>query len=187
MKALANFFFELETLKNIKRSGTILARVAQPDSLAEHIAIASQIAFVLATLEGANPEKCACMMLFHDNAEVRIGDINKVQARYLESKEAEKKAHIDQIKNIPIEAQTFLQQYFLEYFDQKTKEAKICRDADLLELAFQSKIFIEQGYKAKQDWLNNISHMLTTESGKKIFDELCETDSCEWWKGLKKL
>ena len=187
MNNIANFIFEMETLKNLKRSGSSYARIPNPDSVAEHIAIAAQVAFILAGLEGADMEKCACMILFHDNAEVRVGDINKVQARYLDTKEAEKKAHVDQVKDLPPEIQIMLQKYFIEFDEQKTKEAKICKDADLLELAFQAKIFLEQGYEAKVDWLDNIETMLKTRSAKELFATLKETDSTSWWRGLKKL
>ena len=187
MKSITHFIFEIETLKNIKRSGAAIARISHPDSIAEHVAIAAQIAFLLAHMEGASAEKCACILLFHDNAEIRIGDLNKIQARYLDSKEAEQNAHNDQIRSLPTSAQLDLQRYFTEFTEQKTKEAKICKDADYLELAFQSKIYIEQGYHAKHDWLNNIEKSLKTDSAKQLFEELKTTDSAEWWQGLKKL
>ncbi len=177
----------METLKTIKRSGSAIARIPNPDSIADHVAVAAQIAFVLAKIESADAEKCACIILFHDNPEVRIGDINKINAKYLETKKGEKNAHNDQIKNLPSSVQIYLQEYFIEYAEQKTKEAKICRDADLLECAFQAKIFLEQGYKAKQDWLDNVKKHLKTESAKKIFESLETTNSDEWWRGLKKL
>lgn len=187
INSITNFIFEIETLKSIKRSGTAIARIAHPDSIAEHTAIAAQVAFILAHLEGADAQKCACIMLFHDVPEVRIGDINKIQARYLETKEAEKKAHLDQIRDLPSSIQLDLQQYFQEFIEQKTKEAKICKDADYLELAFQSKIYMEQGYHAKQNWLDNIEKALKTNSAKKLFAELLKTGSEEWWQGLKRL
>ena len=187
-KKLVNFFFEIETLKSIKRSGTTIARIPNPDSIAEHVAIASQMAFILAKLEGANAEKCACIMLFHDNTEVRIGDINKIQARYINHKECEQAAHLDQMESLPKgEIQKSIQEYFLEYEEQKTQESRICKDADLLELAFQSKIFLEQGFHAKQNWLDNIQASLKTESAQKLFQELIDTRSDAWWDGLKKV
>ena len=186
MKDLVNFFFEIETLKNIKRSGSFIARVDHPDSIAEHIAIAAQIAFFLAKKENVPAEKCACILLFHDNPEVRIGDLNKINKRYLDSTQAEKKAQQDQIQKLPPEIQVDLQQYFLEYSEQKTKVAQVCWDADLLECAFQAKIFLEQGYQAKKSWLDAIEKNLKTKSGQNIFKELKNTPSNDWWKNLKK-
>ena len=69
----------------------------------------------------------------------------------------------------------------------KTKESHVCKDADLLELAFQAKIFIEQGFKAKEDWLHNIDALLRSESAKMIFKTLLTVSSTDWWSGLKKL
>ena len=187
LKELTNYIFEIETLKNIKRSGSFLARIKDPDSVAEHVAVAAQVAFILAKLEGADASRCALIILFHDNAEVRIGDLNKLNARYIQSKESEKTAFHDQLKNLPNAISVEIQSYFLEYAEQKSLEAKICRDADLLELAFQSKIYLELGFKAKKDWLSNISGALYSKSAKEIFSTMIETDSYDWWQGLKKL
>lgn len=188
IKHISNFIFEIETLKSIKRSGSSIARVPNPDSIAEHIAIASQVAYILARLEGANAQHCACMMLFHDNAEVRIGDINKVNARYIDSKKSEMKAHKEQIEKLPTGGlQEELHGFFIEYSEQKSLEAKVCKDADLLELAFQSKIFLEQGFHAKKNWLENIEKSLKTSSAKAIFQSLLKSSSSDWWEGLKKI
>ena len=57
----------------------------------------------------------------------------------------------------------------------------------MLELAITAKENIEKGYAYVQDWINNISKALITESGKKLLEELKNSDSNEWWQGLKKL
>jgi len=125
-KHISNFIFEIETLKSIKRSGSSIARVPNPDSIAEHIAIASQVAYILARFEGADASHCACMMLFHDNAEVRIGDINKVNARYIDTKESELQAHKEQIKDLPTGGlQEELHVFFKKLFIYNSKKKKL--------------------------------------------------------------
>ena len=57
----------------------------------------------------------------------------------------------------------------------------------MLELAITAKENIEKGYSYAQDWINNISKALLTESGKKLLNELKNADSNKWWQGLKKL
>ncbi len=184
---ITNYIYEIETLKNIKRTGSWIARVKDPDSVAEHIAIASQIAFILGKMENANAEKCACIILFHDNAEIRIWDIHKITARYINTKIAEKTAFTEQTSKLPNNIKDDINNFFIEYSEQKTIEWIIARDADLLELAFQAKIFLEQWYSSKQNWLDNIKTALKTVSAKKIFNELITRDSGEWWNDLKEV
>jgi len=85
------FFSEFYLLKRNKRTG--LAIMGAPsDSIADHVTVAAQIAYVLAKMEGLNAEKCAVMALFHDNDETRIGDLHRIATLYLEKEQASLKA-----------------------------------------------------------------------------------------------
>ncbi len=101
MNNVVKFLSEIQVLKRIRHEGVRLSGVENPDSIAEHAAISAQIAFLLAKLEGANPEKCAIMNLFHDNEEARIGDHHKVSARYIDVEKAEREAEKEHFSNLP--------------------------------------------------------------------------------------
>ena len=151
---------------------------------------AAQIAYVLAYLENVDPEKTACIVLFHDNGEVRIGDQNKVSARYYNTKQAEKDAYVEQMQNLPEELATKLSSYFLEFEQRESKEAIIAKDADYLETAITAKELLEQGgSKGLNDWIENVKKALKTDSAKKILGYIIEQDDFtnDWWQGLKKL
>ena len=94
MNNITKYFSELFMLKRQKRSGFKLAGVSDAlcDTLGEHELITAKIAYILAHMEGADPEKCAVMALFHDDGEIRVGDQHKVGARYFKLNEAEKEA-----------------------------------------------------------------------------------------------
>lgn len=185
--AIANYIFELGTLKKFHHSGTKLAGVQVPDTIAEHSFRTAFIGYILATEEKANAEKVMLMCLLHDNGEARITDLHKVARRYIDSKKAEEHAFREQLQNLPPElAEKFLS-YFFEYEHVTTKEGLIARDADMLETAFQAKEYLDLGYKTCQDWIDNVEKCVKTKSAKKLLKVIKKTAFTDWWRGLKKI
>ena len=188
-KKIKKFLSEIQMLKRVKHEGVKLAGVENPDSIAEHACLSAQIAFLLASIEGADAVKCVLMNLFHDNEEARIGDHHKVSARYLDVRDAEKKAEKEHFNNLPEPIGKAIFELQEEKRRRNTKEGIIAQDADWLEVALQAKIYSELGYKGCKDWIDNVNRALETESAKEILAEIKkEPDflNC-WWKGLKKM
>ena len=75
---VAKYLYELGQLKRVRRSGWWLAGLESPESVADHTFRAAAVAYVLALLEGANPERSAALALFHDSAETRLNDLHRV-------------------------------------------------------------------------------------------------------------
>lgn len=188
MRNLINFFYEIGVLKNIKRSGWWIAGIKDPESVAEHSYRAAIIAYVLAKVEGANAEKAALICLFHDIGESRVGDVNKVNARYLDFKDAEKKAVKEQVSKLPENIKDEIASFFSEINEKKTKEGIIAHDAEQLECAIQAKEYLEIGYKSTADWIKNVkNNRLITKTAKDLLETMEKTNSTEWWHGLKKI
>jgi len=183
-KKITNYIFELGTLKKFHHSGTKLAGVNEPDTIAEHVYRAALIAFIVANMEKADPSKSAIICLLHDNAETRITDLHKVARRYIDSSKSEKKAFLDQTANLPQETAAIFNQYFMEFENQSSKEATIARDADWLETAFQAKEYLDLGYKVCQEWIDNVGRCLKTRSAKKIFKQMKKNNFTDWWRHL---
>jgi len=182
---ITRFLYELGMLKRVKRSGWWLAGVENPETIAEHNFRTAVIAFILAKMEGADADRTALMCLIHDVPEVRTSDIHKVGARYINFKEAEKKARTEQLKDLPF-CPEFLE--LLEEMEAKqTKEAIIAKDADYLECLIQAKEYYDIGYTEAMDWIKNVRAVLKTESAKKLANEAVKTKAHGWWYGLKKL
>ena len=187
MQGITNFIYELSVLKKLPRSGSFIAGIRNPDTVGEHVFRATQVAFLLAELEGGNGERASFLLSVHDNAETRIGDHHKIMSRYIPHKnEFESEAFYEQIAELPMPIQLKMQSAFEEFSAGKTTESICARDADLLELAFEAKEMTEQGYTGMNDWLENIKGSLKTESAQKIFAQMMDTSSNDWWKGLKK-
>ncbi len=188
IKNIVNFIFELNQLKRQRHSGSQLAGVKDSDTVAEHVMRAAQIGYILAVMEGdANPEKVVSMLIIHDNGESRVGDQNKVAARYFSNSGAEANALADQLKNLGQQIEKKWLEYFKEYENRNTKGGIIAKDADWLEQAFQAKEYVDLGYKSAQDWIDNVEEALETESAKAIIKEMKKTEFTDWWQGLKKM
>lgn len=187
LKKTSNYIFELGTLKKFRHSGTLLAGVQNPDSIAEHAYRAAIIGYILAEMEKANPEKTMLICLLHDNAEARITDLHKVARRYIDSSKPEMEAYRDQTKNLPEAIGKKFLGLFNEYETRSSKEGLIAKDADMLETAFQAKEYFDLGYKTCQDWINNVSKCLKTPSAKKLLKEMEKTEFTDWWRGLEKI
>ncbi|MBN1584830.1 HD domain-containing protein [Candidatus Uhrbacteria bacterium] len=184
-KKFWNFIFEMGQLRNVRHEGWRLAGVEHPDMVAAHSLRAAQIGYVLACLEGyPDPNEICAVCVFHDMEESRTGDTHRVASRYVTANKPQ--AAAEQVEPL---GEIGRRIYGLwETMDRKdTPAGIIAKDADYLEMAVMAKEYLERGHASVRDWLNNIAKALKTESAKRLMAELEETDSYEWWDGLKKL
>jgi putative hydrolase of HD superfamily len=185
---ITDFFFELGMLKRQKHNGTAIAGVRKPDSLADHTARTAIIAYILAEMESdVDSNKTAMMCLIHDLPEMRIGDHNKISARYLDTKEAERKAFAEQTDGLPEEVKNRWRDYYNQKTKRNTKEGIIAQDADWLETAVSAREFVVLGYSGMQNWIDNVEKALETDSAKKLIKLIKTADPNDWWKDLKKM
>lgn len=187
ISSVVKYFFEAGQLKRVKRSGWWMIGIDNPESVAEHSFRSAIVAYVIAGLEGADPEKTAMISLFHDMPEARVNDLHKVGQRYVDFKKAEKDVFDDQIKDLPEKIKKDLKRSIHYNHTDSTPEQVAAKDADYIECALQAKEYLEKGHKEAQNWLNNIRTVIKTESAKKMLDEIESTSSNSWWKGLKKI
>ncbi len=139
MKDIAKFLFEVGMLKCLKHVGWWKEGVKDPESVADHNCRTAVLGYILAKLEYADVDKVVKMCVFHDIAETRIGDMDKLAKKYIDKKESEKKAFADQVKTLPENMKVDLSSIFMEFEEGKTKEAVVARDADILEVLIQAK------------------------------------------------
>jgi len=179
----SKFFYELGMLRRVQREGWKLLGITQTESVAEHSLRAAQIAYVLAKLEHhSSPETICCLLVFHDIGECRIGDVQKVARRYINANERE--AVQDQLQPLADIGNDILCLWD-QLESQDSEVGIIAKDADLLELALTACEYKSQGFSAADDWLQKTKKRLHTSSAKKLFESFLETDSMQWWDGLK--
>jgi len=185
MQKIVNFLFELMVLKRIPRSGWKNIGIEKPDSVAEHIFLTSQIAYVLGKMEKVNAERAAIIALFHDNGETRIGDANLITKFYLETDKAERKSFFDQIEDLPWEKE--IGKIYDEWKKQKTLEAIAARDADWVEMALQAKHYFDLGNEKAKLWIEWYKTCVKTKSAKKLIEAIEKTNIDDWWKEIPEI
>lgn len=85
--------------------------------------------------------------------------------RYVQEKDkAEHEAFVEQMKWLPENLGERILGLFEEMEGLETLEAKVAKDADYIECAFQANIYLKQGNPWLQNWLDNVSGALRTES-----------------------
>ena len=184
---IAKFLYEVGQLKRVKRSGWWIAGVKDPESVAEHTFRAAVITYLLARLEGADTGKAVLMALFHDLPEARTNDAHRIVRRYADWRNVDKKAMNEQSKRLPHEVGNEVASFFEEFEKEASAEARLARDADLLECLIQAREYQALGYHDVVDWILNAQAALATESAKRIAAECLRTEPKEWWQGLKAL
>jgi putative hydrolase of HD superfamily len=184
---IAKFLYEVGQLKRVKRSGWWIAGVKDPESVAEHTFRTAIIAYLLARLEGADTEKTVLMALCHDLPETRTNDAHRIVRRYADWRAVDKKAMKEQSKRLPGDVANEMVSCFEEFEREISAEARLARDADLLECLIQAREYQALGYQDVTDWIRNAQAALTTESAKSIAAECLRTEPREWWQGLKAL
>ncbi len=181
MKNYANLIFELGQLRLEDRRGWLRLGL-KTENVAEHSLRASQLAYILAKLEGhPDPNYVTTLVVFHDMAETRIGDpdmVAKVYGKY--DQENVVQAQTDSLGEI---GETMLAMW-KEVAATETKAGKIAKDADKLEMAFTAKELIKRGYPEAQLWIESVEGALHTDSANRLLYELKNTDPTDWWKAI---
>lgn len=183
-KDILNFFFELGQLKKVEHEGWRLAGVEHPETVTDHSLRAAQIAYVLAKLEGyEKPFEVCTMVVFHDIAECRTGDVHNVARHYITRDE--ERAAQDQLKHLDEIGEEILS-LWKEAEDQKTTAGIIAKDADWLEQAITAKEYLEQGVSLTEEWITNVEKCVRTDAAKELLKDLRQCNSTDWCKGLVK-
>lgn len=147
------FYQEVGKLKHMPRTGWVICGINDPESIADHSFGAAVMALSLKDeieADGGNTDRIVQMMLIHDLAESRIGDIVPEQWQTdkisKETKiEMERKAvhKIAELYNFPEFAELWE-----EFETGKTRDAQIANDMDRLDMVFLAQLYHEKQPKA---------------------------------------
>lgn len=180
LKQLTHFLYELGTLRKIARSHrqTLLTDDLS-DNISSHSYRVTMIGYFLAKLEKADSDKVVLMCLFHDTSETRTGDQNWVHKKY--TKTFEDEAIRDQLTDIP--AASEILKIATEYEKRESLEAKLSKDADLLDQILLLKEYSWRGNQEAADWLKGGEQIkrLYSKSAKRVAKEILEQNPSDWW------
>ena len=172
---LANFFFELASMRRLVRAHSQLIHEAD-DNISDHSFRVAIIGMILANIENCDANKVLKMCLFHDVAETRIGDANFINQQYSDPREEE--ARNDQMTNLPIANEVL--ELLREFEQRKSKESIVAKDADLLDQMVLQREYFHKDSQNHEIWQNHTEKSLKTESAKKLAQEIRKTNPFEW-------
>lgn len=185
IKRAAAFLYEVGTMRKIARTHRqALLTDDLSDNIATHSYRVTWIGWFIAKEEKANAEKVLLMCLSHDMGEIRSNDQNWIHKKYV--KVFEDEITKDQIEGLPNKKE--LGEVLMEYKERKTKEAKIAKDADLIDQILLLKEYAWQGNKEALDWLGenhgrgNVQFkLLQSKSAIKLAKEILKQKPSDWW------
>jgi len=180
LNRVSDFFYELGILQVMKRSGQdYLGSGTQ--SIADHSFRVAMMGYTLAKMVKCDADKVLKMCMFHDLEESRTGDLNYLQQAYVVSDDMKALKHV--VDGLPIEQDVM--DIITEYAAQETIEAKIAKDADVLELLFFLKEQKDKGNPQADNWITGTVRRLKTDAAKSIFQSASEIMHYEWWYDRK--
>jgi len=178
---LADFIFEMGTLRNMQRMHTQVIPNSN-DTIASHSFRTAIIGYLLAEMEGADKDKVLKMALFHDIPEARTGDANFIHQFYV--KDEEERAYKDQLNNVPSGKETA--ELLDEYNERKTKEAIVAKDADVLDQLFLEKEVLGEKPEDFDKWHRFTIKKLKTKSAKRLAEHIRERNPMQWLYNFSK-
>ncbi len=137
-----NFMEMIGKSKHIPRTGWVMNKIKNPESVAEHSFRVSVLAMVFADQLGADREKLIQMALLHDLGEVITGDIVWSRGAVIDIKKRAEKEKMEEngiesiFKLIGLSAE--YKKLFKEMIERRSLEATIFWQLDKLEMAIQA-------------------------------------------------
>lgn len=179
LESVTDFLFEAGMLSKTPRSGFFFLGSGE-QSVAEHINRVCYVGLTLAKIaENVDTSKVLKMCLFHDLAETRVSDLNYVHQKYTERHEDWAIKDLTSTLFFGEEINGVLE----EYEKRESKESKIAKDADNLELVLSLKEQADIGNERAESWIKNAVKRLKTEEAKLLAEQILDTDSDKWWFG----
>jgi putative hydrolase of HD superfamily len=166
MKNQLKFFLEVNKLKTMKRTGWVLRKVKNPETIAEHTFRVAITAWLLGQKKNLNTEQLIKTALFHDLCEVYAGDLTpffyyldlprdeakrkemlrkwvrlskkEKKKRGKKKNEIEKKSLLRLIKSLKPEIQKEIFAYWHDFEKRISPEGKLLRPVDKIETLLQA-------------------------------------------------
>ena len=183
IKELTSFFFEMGTLRKIVRSHrqTLLTDDLS-DNIASHSFRSTIIGYFLAKEIGVDSDKVMKMCLIHDIEESRAGDQNWVHKKYI--KVFEDEIRREQLGKMPHSKE--LLDLSKEYDERKSLEAKVAKDADLLDQILLLREYEWAGNKEAKRWLDEKPYLkiIYNKITRQIAKEISKQKPSLWWHNL---
>lgn len=177
LEQVADFLYEIGIMAKTPRSGFYFLGSGK-QSVAEHTNRVAYIGYALALLHGSvDTGKVLKMCLLHDLPETRVSDLNYVHQQYVTPHED--KVIEDLTKQLPFGED--IKNTLGEYKERSSEEAKLAKDADVLEFILSLKEQVDTGNTRAETWLPSALKRLKTDIAKQVAEVAVKTQSDHWW------
>ncbi len=168
-------YFELGHLKQLYRQGW-LRRGVPPDrceSVAEHVFAMAMLAWWImdAHFPDLNRDKIIRMTLVHELGEVYIGDLVPGDRVPPEEKHRREREGLWQVVGKLPKGEEYLA-LWEEFEAGETREARIVKQLDRLEMAFQARVYQQQGFEKMDEFFASAEAALEEPLLREILEEL---------------
>ncbi|TRY88923.1 hypothetical protein DNTS_008496 [Danionella cerebrum] len=143
MDNMLQFLKLVGQLKRIPRTGWVYRDIKQPESVSDHMYRMSMMAFTIQDTT-INKERCMKLALVHDLAECIVGDIapaDNVSKSEKHRREKEAMVHITGLLDNCLQKEIY--NLWEEYENQSSREAKLVKELDQLEMIIQAHEYEE--------------------------------------------
>lgn len=148
----------LLALKLLPRTGWLQRGQAHAESIAEHsFGVASLALFVGSQTPHIDQGRLLAIALLHDMAEALFGDLPVGARRYFgadQKQEAERRAMCELVQDVP--GADYFMQLWDEYAERSTREARLIKQLDRLEMLAQALAYEQTGNRAMVEFWQDI-------------------------------
>ena len=174
---ILDFFKTAANLKNIPRQGWVdKLSIDNPESVSDHSYSMAVIGMVISDLENHDSEKILKMILLHDLAESKIGDLTPGQLGKKEKIDLENNAFYKIIEVLPEMIKSQYLKIWNEYQENISPESKLVHQIDKLEMALQAKLYQNNGhaYEKLESFFESAKAGITNPKLKEIFTKIVD-------------
>jgi 5'-deoxynucleotidase YfbR-like HD superfamily hydrolase len=172
---ILNFLLEAFKLKDVERTGWVEAKIKNPESVADHSWGVALLALILSKRVKLNLEKCLKMALIHDINEIYTKDIalqpeDRGTIKEKKKKKIERNAMKKVLSFLPNSIKRDWERVWNELEARKTREAKVVRNLDKLDMAIQALIYKKRTKKDLSLWIKDANNLIKLPEIRKIFE-----------------
>ncbi|MDH5463400.1 MAG: HD domain-containing protein [Nitrosopumilus sp.] len=174
---ILDFFKTAANLKNIPRQGWVdKLSISNPESVADHSYSMAIIGMVMSDLENNDSEKILKMILLHDLAESKIGDLTPGQVSKERKTTLENNAFNQIIGGLPEMIKSQYLEIWIEYQENTSPESRLVHQMDKLEMALQAKSYQDGGHDHEklESFFESAKAEITNPKLKEIFTEILD-------------
>lgn len=174
MKNIIEFMDKIQDLKETKRTGWVLKDIPNPETVADHSYGVFMLTMSLANELDVDSDKLMKMSLIEDIGESIIGDITPHDDVSEEEKIDREEKAVEELSNI-LEDEEVLE-LWREFEKGNSKEAKIAKQADNLEMTMQALRYEKEHGKSEKmnEFYDYTEERLSHPRLKEIFQEIKE-------------